>query len=76
MSNMSGVQKKCSKQAAAEKYTYVHERIDGRKYKVTGSSSILDCNRWNIIYLISCKKCGVQYVGKTSQVLRSRMNLR
>ena len=28
----------------------------------------------NIIYLISCQKCGIQYVGETSQALRSRMN--
>ena len=40
--------------------------INGRKYKVTESSSILDCN---VVYLISCKKCSVQCVGETSQVL-------
>ena len=27
-----------------------------------------------MIYLISCKKCGTQYVGETSQALRSRFN--
>ena len=27
-----------------------------------------------VIYLITCRKCGVQYVGKTNQTLRSRMN--
>ena len=45
--------------------------INGRKYKVTGNSSILDCNSKN---LILCKKCGVQYVGKTSQILCCRVN--
>ena len=25
-------------------------------------------------YLISCKKCGIQYIGETSQKLRNRMN--
>ena len=29
--------------------------INGRKYKVTGSSSILDCNSRNVIYLIHVK---------------------
>ena len=29
--------------------------FNGRKYKVTGSNSILDCNNRNVIYLISCK---------------------
>ena len=28
----------------------------------------------NVIYLISCRKCGVQYVGETSQALRNRFN--
>ena len=34
----------------------------------------MDCSTKNIIYLISCKKCGVQYIGKTSQTLRSHFN--
>ena len=33
---------------------------------------------WTVVagmsYLISCGKCGLQYVGKTSQTLRSRLN--
>ena len=37
--------------------------INGRVY------SILDCSSKNVIYLISCGKCGIQYVGKTSQKL-------
>ena len=28
----------------------------------------------NVIYLISCRKCAVQYVGETSQTLRCRFN--
>lgn len=34
----------------------------------------MDCSTKNVIYLISCKKCGVQYIGKTSETLRSRFN--
>ena len=34
----------------------------------------MTCATKNVIYLISCKKCGIQYVGETSQALRSRMN--
>ena len=34
----------------------------------------MTCATQNVIYLISCKKCGIQYVGETSQALRSRMN--
>ena len=28
----------------------------------------------NVVYLITCKKCGIQYVGETSQKLRNRLN--
>ena len=34
----------------------------------------MNCGMKNVIYLISCKKCGIQYVGETSQALRSRFN--
>ena len=32
------------------------------------------CNSSNIIYLITCSQCGKQYVGKTLNTLRERMN--
>lgn len=32
----------------------------------------LDCNATNIIYLITCKECGQNYVGETSRSLRVR----
>ena len=38
------------------------------------NGSVLNCCNRNIIYLISCSKCRVQYVGKTSQTLHSRLN--
>jgi hypothetical protein len=34
----------------------------------------LTCSSSNIIYLISCSRCGIQYVGETSQKLNLRMN--
>ena len=34
----------------------------------------LDCNSSNVIYLITCKKCCLQYVGETAQKLRERFN--
>lgn len=33
-----------------------------------------NCKTSNIIYLINCKKCGVQYVGETKRNLNIRMN--
>ena len=32
------------------------------------------CKSSNIIYLISCTKCNVQYIGETARTLRERMN--
>ena len=34
----------------------------------------MDCSSKNVIYLITCRQCGIQFVGKTSQTLRNRMN--
>ena len=48
--------------------------VTGRDYNVASPCACLDCGTSNVIYLITCKKCGVQYVGKTSQTLRSRFN--
>ena len=34
----------------------------------------LDCNSRNVVYLISCKVCGFQYVGSTTTKFRLRFN--
>ena len=44
--------------------TYQTKSHDGNK--------ILDCSTVNCIYLISCSRCGLQYVGETVQSLRAR----
>ena len=46
----------------------------GKKYAIKSREAVMTCTTKNVIYLISCKKCGIQYVGETSQALRSRMN--
>ena len=48
--------------------------ITNIKYIVVSPNSDMDCSTRNVIYLITCRKCGVQYVGKTSQTLRCRLN--
>ena len=47
----------------------------GKKNKNNKKSKedALTCATQNIILLISCKKCGIQYVGETSQVLGNRL---
>ena len=34
----------------------------------------MHCGTRRVIYLISCKKCGIQYVGETSQTFRCRFS--
>ena len=45
---------------------------------VTGTSYTvnhrLDCNSRNVVYVISCKVCGLQYVGSTTTKFRLRFN--
>ena len=48
--------------------------ITNIKYSVVSRNSDMDCSTRNVIYLITCRKCGVQYVGKTSPTLRCRLN--
>ena len=47
--------------------------ITGRSYKVLGNQA-LSCSTTSVVYLITCRRCGIQYVGETGQQLRKRMN--
>jgi hypothetical protein len=48
--------------------------VTGKEYQVLGDN-MLNCASKNVVYLTSCVKCGVQYIGKTIQVLSKRQNL-
>ncbi|XP_071807548.1 uncharacterized protein [Asterias amurensis] len=43
----------------------------GTKYDIL---SRITCTTKNVIYLITCKKCNIQYVGKTKQLFKGRMS--
>ena len=48
-----------------------NSNVNGCKYFVASpQGNDLDCSSRNDIYVISCTKCGVQYVGKTNKTLR------
>ena len=47
--------------------------VTGKSYKVIGTEE-LSCDSAGVVYLITCKRCGLQYVGETSQALKRRMN--
>ena len=48
--------------------------ISNNKYNIVSPSSGMDCGTCNVVYLICCKKCGIQYIGKTTQTIRRRVN--
>ena len=47
--------------------------VTGKTYKVIGPGD-WSCSTSNVVYLVTCQCCGLQYVGETSQALRKRMN--
>ena len=46
-------------------------KITGKRYSINFK---LNCNSTNVVYLLSCKVCGVQYVGSTTTRFRLRFN--
>ena len=42
-----------------------------RTFKILNN---VNCNSSNLIYLITCSLCDIQYVGETGDTLRNRMN--
>ena len=48
--------------------------VTQKTYNVISPNQSMNCATENVIYLISCKRCGVQYVGETGQKLRNRFN--
>ena len=47
--------------------------VTKKRYDVVSS---MNCATENVVYLISCTRCGVQYFGETSQKLRGRFRNR
>ena len=51
---------------------FYRSSITGRVYHVDGV--VADCGSQNILYLLTCKTCFIQYTGETRQKCRTRMN--
>ena len=46
-----------------------------KRYNVVSPNQSMTCATANvIIYLVTCKRCGIQYVGETGQTLRKTLN--
>ena len=50
--------------------TTIRSMITGKTFKVKASA---DCCTKNVVYVIQCKRCAVQYVGETENTLRVRL---
>ena len=48
-----------------------HSNIDSREYRINYS---FNCNSSNVVYLLECTVCDVQYVGSTCTPFRLRFN--
>ena len=44
--------------------------VTSKSYIVRSTSKSMNCGSKNVIHLISCRKCAVQYAAKTSQSMR------
>jgi len=53
------------------KETYSFKDNNGRHFTIKSS---LNCDSKNVVYLVSCKKCSMQYVGSASTAFRYRFN--
>ena len=49
----------------------VRSKTNGKEFRINYN---LNCNSKNVVYLITCKVCGIQYVGSTTTTFRSRFN--
>ena len=50
--------------------------ISQETYKIkTHSRKHISCHSQNLIYLLTCKNCNIQYVGKTALPLHKRINI-
>ena len=50
---------------------HFHSNIDSREYRINYS---FNCDSSNVVYLLECTVCGVQYVGSTCTPFRLRFN--
>ena len=51
--------------------SYFHSNVTNREYRINYS---FNCNSSNVVYLLECTVCGVQYVGSTNTPFRLRFN--
>lgn len=63
--------KRCSACSFISPSSTFRSSVNRKIFKVRGS---MNCRSSNLIYLITCKLCNMQYVGETSRTLADRIN--
>jgi hypothetical protein len=49
--------------------------ISSRNNRTIKLNGCYDCESSNVVYIITCKKCNIQYIGETRNMLKTRMTL-
>jgi hypothetical protein len=63
--------KSCTTCTYMDPQTHFRSTRTSKRYKIRGHQ---DCESSNVIYLITCERCGIQYVGETRNQLKTRIN--
>ena len=63
-------QPRCKTCAHIKMGTTFRSTTTGQRFRVRATA---DCRTRNVVYLIECKKCAIQYVGETDNALRVRL---
>ena len=68
--------KRCKTCTRVSEGSTFRSSVTHKTYNVVSPNPAMDCTTENVIYLITCKRCGIQYVGETSQKVRNRFRNR
>ena len=49
--------------------------VTNRKYETKLNQEVITCKSQNLVYLLSCEGCNIQYIGETTIPLNKRMNI-
>lgn len=52
---------------------FVRSRVTNKRIALDLGWRGLDCNSKRIVYLLTCKHCGIQYVGQTKRKIKARL---
>ena len=53
-----------------------YSTITGKTHIIANPLKVnISCKASNLIYLLTCESCGLQYVGETAMILNKRMNI-